>query len=60
MIYGIMILLTQNSSLLSLACHHFVMHYTATHGLKIKCPFGPLDFLHSWYNIRKGQSQIAA
>ena len=24
--------------------------YLATHGLKIKCPFGPLDFLRTWYS----------
>ncbi len=35
--HGIIILLTQNSSQLTLSYHHFVMHYTVTHGLKIKC-----------------------
>ena len=49
-----MILLAQNASLLTLSCHHFVMHYTVIHGLQIKCPFGPLDFLRSWYNDSAG------
>ena len=35
--YGIMILLTQNSSQLTLSCHRAAMHYTGSHGLSIKC-----------------------
>ena len=31
--------------------------YLATHGLKIKCPFGPLDFLRTWYNVHVSNEQ---
>jgi len=31
-----------------------------SHGLKIKCPFRPLDFLRSWYNdsVTQNPSQL--
>ena len=31
--------------------------YLATHGLKIKCPSGPLDFLRTWYNVQVSNEQ---
>jgi hypothetical protein len=56
--HGIIILLTQNSSQLTLSCHRCAMHYTGNPWLVNQMSASqPLDFLRSWYNIRKGQSQ---
>ncbi|MCM1187207.1 MAG: hypothetical protein NC251_11680, partial [Lachnoclostridium sp.] len=66
--HGIIILLAQNPSQLTLPCPHkakkcFVRHYTKSHCLKSKCPCGALPFLRLWYNdsaIAESKSACAA
>ena len=49
-IYGIIILLAQNLIRLAPSYKRGAFDYTGSHGLKIKCPYGSLDFLRTWYN----------
>lgn len=52
-----MILLTQNQSRHAPPLYCYAVHYTGTHGLKSKCPYGALPFLRTWYNVRYANNE---